>query len=85
MSKFMLKCTGVRRAVYILFSSIGRGFFLGSFSGGRLLLRIFLRFVTKDSIIVRRVLLMVGRALLRSLTHSLHIPAMQCGDKYPGV
>lgn len=75
MSKFMLKCSGVRRAVHILFSSTGRG----------LLFRIFLRFVTKDSIIVRRVLLIIGRALLRSLTHSSHIPAMQCGDKYPGV
>jgi len=75
MSKFMLKCSGVRRAVHILFSS----------TGGRLLLRIFLRLVTKDSIEVRRVLLMIGRALLRSLTHSLHIPAMQCEDKYPGV
>ena len=75
MSKFMLKCSGVRRAVHILFSS----------TGGRLLLRIFLRFLTKDSIEVRRILLMVGRALLRSLTHSLHIPAMQCEDKYPGV
>ena len=75
MSKFMLKCSGVRRAVHILFSS----------TGGRLLLRIFLRFVTKDSIVVRRILLMVGRALLRSLTHSSHIPATQCEDKYPGV
>jgi len=74
MSKFMLKCSGVRRAVHILFSSTGRGS----------LLRFFLRFVTKDSIVVRRILLMVGRTLLRSLTHSSHIPAMQCEDKYPG-